>query len=307
MTREEKLQDMLEQYKRLILKPNAYSVQKAELEHDIWETTRLLDGPNGKYKNLREMFSTIGSERTTSYEIRAYIFKNRWAHPLFDAIDKGLKHSVARDMYIRARELANKPNVSLEKALKVILDGYNGTRDSIRDARVGKVETETETHHTNANEPEPVITVSKRFKASVMHLAKGFTEASVNGCEIDPFFIQRAVAEFDASLDRIIQDFQLDISRYRHEAKKLTLDKIGDTRFERACEVLGLKARFGEKLDTSKLNRAFRNRAAPLRRIVDVAQGEGIDNEKTQAASRELSAVNQAYELLRLYIQRKGE
>lgn len=298
MRTEEQLDALLKVYAQR--RPDTPTEMLARMEHDIWNLVRLVEGPGRNFQHLRDWFYDKFGGSTSSYEIRSFIHRNSWARPLFAEIDKGLKHSTARDMYSKARDLAEEPGVTVVASLRVVIDAYNGTSESIRKARMPEQPSATRAHEPENATVAP-ITASKAFKSKVMHEAREFARSAVSGLDVEPVHVQHMLDGFEANLERIIRDLQLDISRRKSGAKQMGLDRIGESRFEHACEVLGLNARFGEKLDSGRVGKAFRNRAAPLRRIVDVAHGSSSLDERSRAASEELAAVNVAYEILRQY------
>jgi hypothetical protein len=277
------------------------SATLAEKEQLIWNLVRVADAKEG-HRSLREWLRWRFGGKVGYYEIRSLIHGREWAHPLFEWLDEGLINpSVAREMVNLAEQSAKAHGVPRGEALRAILDSYDGTRTSIRTA-VHPAPSRAAASARRAQEVpyDPPITASKDLKARVKKLVTEFANTSVEGRSIDSAALERMLEEFDTSLSRVVQDFLTDLSRLKSSGRKDALEAIGDSKFRNACEVLGIRASFGAKLDARKVTKAYRARASVLQRVVDTACGQG---RTAPSAQRELVAVNKAYEVLRTYIK----
>jgi hypothetical protein len=299
----ERLEELLSEYEKLRQRPTLSTLDMAQLEHDIWDLERIIQGrgiTKGKDGEMRDWFTTRYGGGSATYERRSTVFRaGPWAHKLFEQIDKKRMSLTAAIICVRrTKTLAKQTGLSAESVVQAILDQHDGTLMSLENATVDS--------HPNVRAPtnEPSDKLSSRsFKSKLMKFASDFADDTTSGYSIEPVYRQRLIAEFEVSLGRVVTDFLKDVTNHKGLAKRVGLEKIGSSRFNYSCEVLGLNAKFGDALDIRRVNKAFRRRAAPLRRVVDV--GHNDNNEAVSAARKELEAVNQAYELLRTYVKQK--
>jgi hypothetical protein len=299
----ERLQVLLSEYENLRTDETAPMVELARLEHDIWDCLKVIEGRGltkkaGRAGEMRDWFSTKYGGLISSYERRGAIFRaGEWAHQLFILVDKKrMSLTTAIDSVQKVKSLARQ-GVPPDRAIEAIIRDYDGTAKSIENIEIGparKPKTEDETNNGLG---------SKSFKAKVMHLATEFMETATSEHSVEPVHKKKIMDEFGESVERVVLDFMHEIARKKGQAKKEGLEKIGNSRFGYSCEVLGLSAKFGAKLDIRRVSKAYKGRAAPLRRIVDV--GHNSDSEAVKSARSELVAVNQAYEILRTYVKQK--
>jgi hypothetical protein len=297
----ERLAQLKAQYAELLLQDAPRSRDLAQLEHEIWDAVRLVDGnaaADGRKINLREWFVSYFKGNASAYETRGAVLRaGEWAGVLFERIDdQTLTLSGVRRCLRATKALVGKEKVPPARALAAVLDAFDGTADSLNGVTALR---------PGAGSPAG-ITASKGFKARTLQAASDFASHSMEGHEIEPMKRQQIVEEFQASLGRAVDDLLLDISRTKGDARKAAIDTIGPRRFAHACEVLGVSARFGKPLNARTVRQAYRRRASALQRTVDVATGCNDTSKAAQAAHAELQAVNGAHDLLRAYAKQRS-
>lgn len=297
------LRDLLSDYAQVTAIQPPDSLEHARLEDLIWDNIKAAHGrgiTQARMGERRDWFSKRFGGKPSYYEGRAMLYSaGEWAHIIFHAIDSdNMSLLFARQCIHRAKALARLHGIAPRTALEAVISQFQGTTKSIDNTVI-------KASHVAASAQEPAEgTSSKGFKYSIMHQAKAFAEASMEGYDVEPMVREKACDEFEVSLARVIKDFLHTVSRKKSEAKRDGLEKIGTTRFAYACEVLGLPIKFGAKLARRRLDKSFRERAAPLRRKID-SPNSAADKEALQAAADELRRVNDAYELLMVYVKQK--
>jgi hypothetical protein len=255
------------------------SKERALLEIDVYSFA-----PGGV--NKRDWTAKTLGVGTASVEHHRRLLKyGGWSDILWNRIDQGLSLTRAVQIAQKALELTSPgtgPDVALHKALKAFGEPAS--------------EVVADRHHT----PEQRQTKSKEFGREIDTLAREYAAAMSYGSE--PHVVTRLTDEFIGMVRSAFEDFRNGLNRARKLAEENTKPKkIGKRSFDYACEVLGIRARFGKSLDMTEVKRKKNRRALDLHED----RHQHLPEETRQPMKEELERVLEAYGILETYSEQQ--
>lgn len=283
MARVNKLLRLMGEYRQLV-QDKAPSLEVARLEKKIWDIVKPTRGVEVRH---RDWFKQTFGGNTSYYEARWYIYKSRWAHPLFEEVDSGrMPWRTALSARHRINSLARRHKQKHTEVLKKVLEQYDGTFRSIAKATV-----EGETVIDVSDGRDSLNKLSKTFKANVKQAANLYVTEALHKMNVDPEERRKLAEDFVIDVDQVSHQLMKNLFRCRKGARENGLIKIGIRRFKWACEVLGIEATFGQDVDLKLVGRMVRRRARDLH----------PDRNKNPHAKEEYDNVNRANEILLAY------
>jgi hypothetical protein len=223
----------------------------------------------------------LGVGTSTIEQHRMLLKQGGWCDALWRRIDDGMALSRAVKIAKRAVELcgpATGPDVALHKALKEFGEPAS---EFVADRR-----------HT----PEQRQIKSKEFAREIDTLAREYAAIMAYGAE--PHKVKNLTEEFTGMVRAALEDFRDGLNKARALAEEqVKPKKIGKRTFEYACEVLGLRARFGKPLDMAEVKRRKNRRALDLHED----RHQHLPEELRQPMRQELERVLEAYSILDTY------
>jgi len=193
------------------------------------------------------------------------------ADPLWQLVEEGLKPDKAVAHLRKAQAITKKRGIPLAQAVRAVLSGPAAPKQRKTDSGP-----------------------SKRFFSEAEELVQRFVAESLKDADPDPAVHDRIVQDFLGAL-RIGYDDMRRALGIAKGYKGAPVARVGRDSFRQACEVLGVDARFGDALAWREVQRAFKQRAAPLH---PDRQGG------SRGTEAEYRAVCDAYEILKNYHER---
>lgn len=271
----ENLNRACEEYKQD--KPNLTEREKAEREVEIW---KIMIGIHGrgiqkKFKR-RNWFKDQFGGTTSEYEDRLVVYNlGSVANLIWDKLDKHFTLANAID----AIRFARRNNIDIAKALEeranklLVAPKFKAIKNS-----TDKVKS------------------SKEFSKQIKLLAENFAQQQLKGT--DPYFAKKITDSFIEWVDSGVKDLFAEAQKLRKDTRRENLSRIGRTRFNQACEVFGIVAKFGDTLNRKDIRSRFHKRAGPLH--PDKTGGN-------EAKTREYHAVVEARDVLEDYMDQIEE
>lgn len=260
----------------------------ASLEHKIWTAMKAKYGTgltrHPDVGERRDWFVKQFGGSPSKYEYRFTIYNlGDWAHQLYDLVDKGaFELHEAKSLAVKSKELSRRLSKPPVDILQDLLKGGDPT--------VSK--------NGHKAEPDEDVTNIKGFQRQVSRLASLCVEEALQDMSVEDYHRETLVADFKDSLDLLIRDFGRKISNVKKNTKVTAKKKIGAVKFNWACEVLGLKNKFGDELDMAKAKARKNKRALEL---------HPDRNPGNPHADEELDRVIEAYEILEAYSSMRGK
>jgi hypothetical protein len=283
MKNETKLQRLMDEHHQLVA-DGACSKDLAVLEKKIWEATGRKDN---KEKRRRIWFRETFGNSSYVYEIRWFIYRHKWAHPLFDEVDsERMTLRQALSVFRRVNFLVRRHNAGPAKVLKSVMEQYDGTTESINRATMeGAVSIDT------SDSRDPVNQLARVFRKNVQHAAEIYVTKALKKMSVEQEEQEKLIEDFVINVDEVVSELMASVHQQRRNAKEEGLVRIGRRRFTWACEVLGIQTTFGGEVDLKLVGRMVRQRARDLH----------PDRNKNPQAKEEYDNVNRAKEILMQY------
>jgi hypothetical protein len=255
--------------------------ERAQLELDIWTFA-----PAGVPK--RDWLAKTLGVGTAAIEHHRYLLRlGSWVDPLWSRVDNGMALTRAATIAKRAAELTGAnagPDLALQRALKEFGEPASDVVASKR--------------HT----PEQRQAKSKEFGREVDTLAKEYAAVMTYG--VEAHIVKQLTDEFTGMVKAAFEDFRNGLNRARNQADEGTKKKIGKHMFDYACEVLGLRARFGKPLDITEVKKIKNRRALELH----PDRHQHLPEEQQRPMRDELERVLEAFGILETYCdQQEGK
>ena len=280
------LDALMGEYEELRVKEGATHFELVTLEHKIWDQLKLEYGPGltkgSEVGERRDWFVKRYGGQSSTYDNRFTIYKaGTWAHGLFDLIERDiLSLGVAKNLVGEAKRLSKRRQISPAEALKAVLE-KDDTVDQEKD-------------------PVPIAAPTgslRSFHRTVTLLAEQHIEEAFSDLQVNDYFKHTLLEDFRDSLDLLIRELGQKINRVKGDTKLAAKRTVGAVRFEWACEVLGLKYKWGDSVDLAVARQRKRKRSLEL---------HPDRNPGNKSAAEELERVLQAYEVLETYTSSRG-
>lgn len=267
--------------------------EKAEQEVEIWNLLSDIHGA-GITKRLGERRDWMVREfggKPSDYEKRAALYRaGPWAHELFKLVDSGeMTINVAAKLCAIARGYI-RTGAPPQNAITRVLKEHRGGKSFSRvNAGLRNVEKTVSPSAKSQN-------LTKEFIGAMKSQAEQYVTTMVNGVGVEEVFVERMVRDFVGYVQESCNELKDNINKAKADARKERSIKIGKDRFNYACEVLGLTAKFGKAIDLKEANKLKKLRAREL--SPDFTGGAF----KSEQQKNEYHAVLEAYEILETYV-----
>lgn len=256
-------------------KPNLTEREKAKREVDIWNIMVDIHGRGIQKKfKRRKWFKDQFGGTSSEYEDRFIIHNlGSTAELIWDNLNKNFTLASA----VETIRIAKRNNTDIVKALEERANKLAPKFKAIK------------------NSTEKVKS-SKEFSRQIKLIAENFAEQQLKGT--DPYFAKKIIDAFMEWVDSGVKDLFAEAQKLRKDTKQENLSRIGRTRFNQACEVFGIIAKFGDILDRKDIRSRAHKRAGPLH--PDKTGGN-------EAKTREYHAVIEARQVLEDYMDQIEE
>lgn len=275
------LDELSEQYKQLRAKPNVTQLELARAEHTLWHRVILEYGGRTRVEigERRNWFVLQFGYTVSEYEIRASIYNSGvWAHKFFEYMDRGtLKITTCALLLRRAKQLIKQKALSTDQAFEQTMAEHSG--------------------QITAEEPEsevPISVASSRgFHRQITLLTEAYVRDLFKGWHIDDYHLQKLIADFRDSIDVSITELRVRLQHVKRDVRDEGIREIGKTRFEWACQVLGLtQYKYKDPINMTLVKRRKNKRALEL---------HPDRNQSNPKAAEELNSVFEAFAILSQY------
>ncbi len=288
------VEQLLEKYKQE--KDNLSSYQLAKLENDIWEALKpvraTMRNKRGKRYQIGEYFAQeFGVSKHEPQRRFALYLQGEWVKALWSEIDKGLSIHAAEIIMRKARDLAEDYSVEArQKALATVLAKRNPAKQP--DTK------QPDTKQLPPGKDEETIRkwhLSRKFTADLEEIVNNYLDKLL-GENIPVKDKGRLKDDFVKFVAIATEDFRKEVRKCERLAKEESdrRRKIGKKRLDYACEVLGIRCKFGQPPEGGWDNA----RVVFARRVEPLHPDKGHNN---PAMVEEYQRVVEAYNMVKEY------
>ena len=271
--------------------------EAAEAEQTIWAQLVAFNGDVKKMPRRRYWFKSVFDGSIAKYEQRSTIlnYDSSIADIVWKKVDKDkMPLGTAVRIYREAR-IAKDTGVS-SSLIDAFNEGVTFHESGGKRTKLGKLHAATKKVVAKGAIATPDIVGRKEFAKHIKAVTRSFVDNNIK--DADEYLVEKIVDSFTDWVDTGLKDFLNSFDKLSRDVKKEKLTKIGSSNFNWACEVIGIRSKFGKPIDVKLVRRRHHDRIKRL---------HPDQNDGSEKHLAEYQSVNDAKDILLDYASQLEE